>query len=371
MAFPSFRLGLLSSSSSSLDLFLPSSIAATNTNNTTTTTTTTITTRSLVYKPYGKPEPLVAERQRIAELGYWERKKAKKEQRRVQYHAQKERQARLATRRAGRNRGVMKRAFRTWFIRKKVDDEYHHRKAKQAGLDWRYQIAAIVQRINVVQPDKYEWEKEYEQLQAQLGVWGKVYPEEFAGKQKIEDHKILTDEELIALLPFTPAPRETEADASGDVRTTNRKLTTFLYLTVQQQQQGAGENANANATDRWQFPTVDLKMDEDETCWEAAKRCVAERVGPSVQIWAPSGCPWSVNVQPYAPEQQKETGLYGCKTFFILMNHEDGEVDPDTIPDATIVKDYAWLDRSEMVERIREQDGETMSKLYHYMLQQL
>lgn len=313
-----------------------------------------------MYKPYGKPEPLVAERRRIAELGYWERKQAAREKRRAQWQSQHERQQRLPTRRAGRNRGHMRRAFRAWFVRKKVDDEYHHRKAKQAGLDWQYRIAAIVQRNNVVQPDKRDWETAYEQLKAQLGVYGKVYPEEFAGKAKIEDQKPMTDEELIALLPFAPAPRETEADATGDVRTTNRKLKTPIVLTVLN-----------GATGQWQFPTVDLQLDRDETCWEAAKRCVAERIGPSVQFWAPSGCPWSVDVKPYAAEQRQKTGLYGTKTFFLLMYHEDGEVDPDTIPDSTAVQDYAWLDRDEMVDRIRQQDGENMSKLYHYMLQQI
>ena len=199
------------------------------------TTTIGVAVRTMVHKAYGKPAPIVAERERIAALSYWERKAALKEKRREFHRQHVERLERLKTRRAGRNGGVHRRAFRHWFLPKKMDEEYHHRKAKQAGLDWHYRIAAVVQRNNKVQPDKMDFEIAYENLKEQLGVWGKVYPEAFAGKDKIEDVKPMTDEELIALLPFTPAPRETEADHTGDVRTTERQLKTQIYLTVQNQ----------------------------------------------------------------------------------------------------------------------------------------
>ena len=78
---------------------------------------------------------------------------------------------------------MRKRLFRHWFIPKKVDDEYHHRTAKKLGLDWHYSIASVVQRNNVVQADKKDFEVAYDHLQTQLGVWGKVYPEAFAGKR--------------------------------------------------------------------------------------------------------------------------------------------------------------------------------------------
>jgi len=67
----------------------------------------------------------------------------------------------------------------------------------------------------------------------------------------------------------------------------------------------------------------------------------------------------------YSPEQQKESGLYGTKKFFMLCYHDAGQVDDDVAK----IQDYAWLEREEVVNRIKEQDGEDMSKLYHYMLQ--
>ena len=314
--------------------------------------------RTMVHKAYGKPAPIVAERERIAALSYWERKEALKEKRREWFRAHQERQERLKTRRAGRNRFVHRRAFRQWFLPKKIEEEFHHRKAKQAGLDWHYRIASVVQRNNRVQADKLDFEIAYENLKEQLGVWGKVYPEEFAGKQKIEDVKPMTDEELIAMLPFTPAPRETEADHTGDVRTFQRQLKTQIYLTVQNKETGL-----------WQFPTVDLKYEEGETCFEAAKRCMLERVGPSCQVYVISGCPWSVDVQAYPEEEQQALGVYGRKTFFMLIYHDDGEVDLSELQE----QDYAWLTRSEMMERINKQHegDERTSKLYHYMLQQM
>lgn len=311
----------------------------------------------MVTKASGKPEHLVAERQALEAMGYWERKKALKEKRRRVYQSQQERKARLKTRRAGRPRGQMQRAFRQYFIRKKVDDEYMNRKARQAGLGWQHKISTIVQRGNVVLPDKEDWEKEYELLRDYLGQFGKLYPEELTGKdqpdiKKFEDWR-MTDEELIAALPFTPAPRETEADHSGDVRTTNRRLKDNVYLLVLEEGQGDS---------KWQFPTVDLK--EDESCLEAARRAVAEKVGTELEIWCPSSCPWTVDMARFDDEQQKASGMYGVKNFFMLVNYDDGHVDTEHLG----VEDFAWLNRGEIVERMKEQNGETQSKFYHYML---
>jgi len=49
----------------------------------------------------------------------------------------------------------------------------------------------------------------------------------------------------------------------------------------------------------------------------------------------------------------------------MLCYHDAGQLDDDVAK----IHDYAWLEREEVVSRIKEQDGEDMSKLYHYMLQ--
>ena len=329
--------------------------------------------RTMVIKASGKPEYIVEEKKRLEALGYWERKKALKEKRRRVYQEQQERKERVKVRRAGHARGVKQKEFRSFFIRKKVDEEYMHRKARQAGMDWVYQISAIVLRDNIVMPDWKTWEKEYMLLRDHLDLYGKVYPKELAGKQSIEDFKPMTEEELIAALPFTPAPRETEADHSGDVRTTNRRLKDNVYLLVQQkpppQQDGGGgsDDDSSQSNIKWQFPTVILQP--DETCMEAARRAVLEVAGDELEILCYSNCPWSVELTPYSPDQQQETGLYGIKNFFMLVDYNEGQVvAPGSGGSNSRLLDFAWLDRGEVVERIREQDGERQSKLYHYML---
>lgn len=282
---------------------------------------------------------------------YWDQKKAAKDRRRELYVARQERKDRLKVRRFGRPKDQKKIEFQRFYIQKKVNDEYMDRKARQADMDWKIQVAVLLERIHVVLPDKEVWELEYEKMKAHMNQYGKVYPKELVGNIDYDAIRPMTDEEVLANLPFTPAPRETEADASGDVRTTNRKLKTNIYLTVQEKE-----------SHQWQFPTVDLKV--DETLVDAAKRALPEKLGNQVEFWCPSNCPWSVDLSPFPEALQKSLGLYGTKTFFIKVQHDEGDV---STKDMT-VKDFAWLDRFEIVERVKQQQGEHMSKFYYYML---
>ena len=283
----------------------------------------------------------------LSSSGYLAAKKAAKERRRALYESRQERKERVKIRRFGKPRGQKRRDFRSWFIEKKVDEEYMNRKARQAGLEWKIQVAVILERYSVVLPDKEEWLVEYENLKAHLMQFGKDYPKELINIDY--DREIaITDEELLALLPkgYTPAPRETEADETGDVRTTDRKLKTSIYLVVQDD-------------GRWQFPTVPLK--DDETLLEAAKRAISEKAGSKLEYWSISNCPCAVDMVAF-PENERTDGFYGTKTFFMKLSYDDGAASPVN------VKDFAWLAREEMAERVREDQGEKISKFYHYLL---
>lgn len=285
---------------------------------------------------------------------YWEQKKIDKDRRRELYVARQDRKVRLKVRRAGKPKDQKRNEFRSFFIRKKVDDEYMDRKARQANMNWQIQVAVLLERIPVVLPDKQDWEREYDKMKAHLNLFGKVYPKELVGNIDYDAIRPMTDEEVLAQLPFTPAPRETEADATGEVRTTNRKLKTNLYLVVQDGDDGV-----------WQLPTVAIKNDDDgETLLAAAKRAMVEKVGKQVEFWCPSNCPWSVDLTAFSPEQQTKTGLYGTKTFFMKVQYDEGDV---TEKEMT-VQDFAWLDRGEIVARVRQQQGDHLSQFYHYML---
>lgn len=289
---------------------------------------------------------------------YWEQKKATKDRRREIYISRQERKQRVKVRRAGKPQDTKKIDFQTFYLQKKVTDEFLDRKSRQAKLSWKVRVAVLLERLHVVQPDKEKWEIEYEELKMHLNRFGKQYPKEFVGSDFDYDHeRPTTYEELLAELPFTPAPRETEADASGDVRTTNRKLKTNIYLTVQEQDNGL-----------WQFPTVDIT--DNETLLDAAKRAIPEQVGNEIEFWCPSNCPWSVHLTPYTEEEQKVQQLYGSKTFFMKVQYDEGNVvlNNQQKKGVKVVHDFAWLDRQEMVDRVKEQQGEHMSKFYYYML---
>lgn len=151
---------------------------------------------------------------------------------------------------------------------------------------------------------------------------------------------------------FTLAPRETEADLSGDVRTLNRRLKTRVYLLVEEQ-----------GTDKtfWNFPVTWVK--DDETLLDASKRALTERATP-LNLFCPSNCPVAVNLTPYPPDKQKELGKFGSKTFYMKLQYDSGVVNPEKMA----AKDFAWLARDEVVDRMRVQHGEYLSKFYRYML---
>jgi large subunit ribosomal protein L46 len=301
---------------------------------------------------------------------YYELKTAAKMHRTALYAKWADRQERLKTRRAGRPRTFYRDEFRQFFTPQKVADEYHQRKARQAGLEWEMAVASIVQRPNIVQPDREPWEVDMEVLQVHLSQFGKRYPKELGGE---DNDKPLTQDQLLAGLPFKPAPRETAADLSGDIRTLERKLKAPVYLFVNMN----NNKNNKEQPQNWEFPSVTLQP--DELLLDGAKRALQPFYGLS--YWCPSNAPWAVQMTPFTlQERQHKPGLYGRKTFFLLLQYEAGTV-PDTF-------DYGWLDRGEITQRVSEQQQQRqeqqqpnnnnndyddkssrrLAKLYHYML---
>eukprot|EP00977_Amphora_coffeiformis_P003148 scaffold586_cov155-Amphora_coffeaeformis.AAC.9 len=263
-----------------------------------------------------------------------------------------ERKESLKTRRINSPRDEKRREFRAFFIKKKVDEEYMERKARQAGLDWKIDVAVILERQNIVIPDKETWQVEMENLQMHLARYGKQYPDKLFSGVDYDADVAITDEELLKLLPegFTPAPRETVADETGDVRTTERKLKTSIYLTVQGDQ------------GKWMLPTVSLQ--QDETLLEAAKRALDDLIGPEVEFWCPSNCPCAVDMVALPQEERSKSGMYGTKTFFMKVVHDEGQVEKRSMK----VKDYAWLDRGEITEKMKQDYGDYVAKFYHYLM---
>ena len=106
-----------------------------------------------------------------------------KERRRQTYEAKLNRGSSLKARREGSNeRGAHASTFRSWFDQYKTRNETMDRKARQSGLPWQVRVAAVVERLPVVLPDKEQWEVDYEELDAYLKQFGRDYPKELGYK---------------------------------------------------------------------------------------------------------------------------------------------------------------------------------------------
>lgn len=295
-------------------------------------------------------------------LSYRARKEAAKQKRRDTYAKHQDRLERLQTRRDNSPKDVKKTIFRSWWDK---EVQYHDvllRKAKREKKPWKIRVAAMVERLPVVTPDMEPWEREYIDLRDYLWTYGKEYPEECGfmyAPDKPEDHIVPTDEELLAGLPFTPAPRETEADATGDVKTRDRQLKTRVYLALKTASEGNKSGP------RWTLPSAVAKP--DETMLETAQRAVSDAVGSDLVLWCPSNAPMTVNLREYnknLPEDFRGE-FFGEKIFYYRVQYDHGDVDESAV---STEEDYAWLTRDEMTERVTEERGKHQAKFYHYML---
>lgn len=296
-------------------------------------------------------------RQQSSTGTYVERKEAAKQMRRQAWERKETRLASLKTRRAGRPMaGQRKKAFRSWFDPLKNKQLFDERKSRRDGLPWKVQVAAIVERLPLVIWDKPQWLKDYEELTTYLEFFGKEYPKELDWNKVPNemDRPDVTEEELLAMLPegYSPAPRETEADRIGDIRTLDRKLKTRVFLAVQE-------------NNKWAFPCA--VAEENETLLDAAKRATAESVGTDLVLYCPSNCPMAVDTVVYSEEEQNKkenSGFIGQKVFYFRIQRHEGDVEEH----AMSVDDFAWLDKDEMTQKVKEQKEENLSTLFHYLL---
>ena len=72
----------------------------------------------------------------------------------------------------------------------------------------------------------------------------------------------------------------------------------------------------------------------------------------------------SVNMTIYSDDDQKQYGTFGIKTFFLRVQYDDGRVSGN----GSDGRNYAWLDRKEMTQRVKDDQGEYAANFYHYLL---
>lgn len=140
-------------------------------------------------------------------------------------------------------------------------------------------------------------------------------------------------------------PRETEADATGDISTMNRQLADRIFFAQKETRQSL-----------WGFPTCDVG--DGETLQAAALRLAEETLGKDCQVLALSNCPIAVELHV-----DKKDGTYGTKTFFMRLQYYKGDVQP-----VTNVAQYGWLSRTELSKKAKAKEGINAAKFFHYML---
>lgn len=243
--------------------------------------------------------------------------------------------------------------------------------AEAKNLDWRLVCSTILHRYPVITPDKEPWEVEYEKMEATIAEKHReLLIKELEGTPDsvlIED-KVLSKEEMLETLPFTPAPRITEADKTNDRHSLERRLTDSLFLIVRRNRGDFG----------WQFPQG--KLQENETIADAAAR-ILQRAGhadvdqfqgsvlskkkPSPLLvpnnsYFVSKSPVGHYQYAYNPALQEKRKQFGARVFFTRAQYLGGSTLPVKIS-KKMYKDYAWIARDEVFEYF---DPETAKFLY-------
>ena len=128
---------------------------------------------------------------------YYQKKQALKDIRTQRFAERQAHKEKVKRRRDGRPKNTRKKAFNAWFMAKKRIEEISDRRAKKLGLDWKIQVAVVLERLPVVLPDKADWERDYDNLRTYLDQFGRDYPEALMGKMEIEEIEDLTDEAIL------------------------------------------------------------------------------------------------------------------------------------------------------------------------------
>lgn len=103
---------------------------------------------------------------------------------------------------------------------------------------------------------------------------------------------------------------------------------------------------------------------------DAAKRAVADSVGEDLKLWCPSNTPMAVNYRVYNSKSLSSDfceNYYGEKIFYFRVQWDSGDVSESAL-EKNGEKEYGWLTRKEIVEKVEGERGVHQAKFFHYML---
>lgn len=241
------------------------------------------------------------------------------------------------------------RGNRPIIVNQKARNAALEEKQEASGLDWRLIGAAILHRYPVISSEPQKWQAEMWALQDMIQQKRRDWLQSKVGgtSAQLFNENNPTYEEIIESLPFTPAPRITEADEKNDRRSLDRRLQDSLYLIVKRNR----------ADNSWQFPQG--RWLPQETMREVSERVVDRAVG-KVNRWFISNSPSGHYCYEYPPEMQQKRGNFGAKVFFYRAQLIAGDVKLET----RLYTDYAWIARDEVGEYF---DADTAEYVHHLL----
>ncbi|PWY99027.1 hypothetical protein BCV70DRAFT_207244 [Testicularia cyperi] len=130
-----------------------------------------------------------------------------------------------------------------------------------------------------------------------------------------------------------PLPRTTDADASNDVTSLQRKLDRTLYLVVKQKA----------ASPSWSFPSKPLTANTKENLHHVAPTSVTDLLGQNLDIWMVSNLP--VALYRSAPDE---------KTYFMRGHVLAGNA--ELAKDQSQIDSFQWLTKEEIETLMKGND---------------
>ena len=232
---------------------------------------------------------------------------------------------------------ILKKHDRPIIKKLRAHNAEHEEKAAALGLEWRIVSSTILHRYPVISRDPEQWELDMGKLEEDITEkkreWfhkqvGETSPANLIGTANP------SYEEIVAMLPFEPASRVTEADRTNDTRSKDRRLQDSAFLIVKRNREHYA----------WQFPQGKINFDKDgDNARSAAERIIDRAVG-KINRWFVSNSPCGHICYPYSSEMQQQRKQYGAKVYFYRCQLIAGTIKLET----RLYTDYAWVTRDEI-----------------------
>lgn len=182
--------------------------------------------------------------------------------------------------------------------------------------------------------------KEKDKIQQELIKSGKV-DIDTADARSLQTAQDFEDVNQDELSKFQFAPRETEDDASNNVKSFNRKLDDTLMLVCEQ---------NVDKKEVTILPQA--QWSEGETLRQTAERIVQEKFGSELKVHFYGNSPCGFYKFKY---QDKKKEAVGAKVFFYRAAYKSGDIQDKKIK-------FEWINEEELKGKVRTSYYQSVSQ---------